>query len=365
MAGVAEAHAPDGDREGQLAGPVIDAIRRSDLPGLGLPQSLGGLAAEPSVLVKVLERVARGDAAAGWVTMIASTSASMAAYLPADGASEVFSEGTHSINAGVFAPMGTAIPVDGGFRISGRWPFGSGGLHAGWISGGCFVEGQADRRVMTAFFPADDIEILDTWHVSGLRGTGSHDFAATDVFVPERRTAHLHDNRPRCPDPLYRFPPFGLLALGIASVALGIGRGAVDDLIALAGGKTPTGSRRRLADRPAVQEAVARAEALIGSARAFLLDEVAEAWQRAQAGQIDERMRSRVRLACTHAVDQVKQAVDLMYRCGGGTSIYDSCRLQQRFRDINAATQHMMVAQPTWEVVGRVLLDVDTDTSSL
>jgi alkylation response protein AidB-like acyl-CoA dehydrogenase len=297
--------------------------------------------------------------------MIASTSSSMAAYLPEEGAREVFAEGTHSLNAGVFAPMGRAIPVEGGFRVTGRWPFGSAGLHAGWISGGCFVENQTDRTVMTAFFPASAVEILDTWHVAGLRGTGSNDFAVEDVFVPTRRTACLQIQEPRTDDPLYRFPPFGLLALGIAAVALGIGQGAIDDLRALASGKVPTGSRRRLAERPAIQEAVARAEAMVGAAESFLMTEVENAWRRAQEGHIDVTTRSRVRLACTHAVDQATQAVDLMYRAGGGTSIYESCRLQQRFRDIHTATQHMMVAQPTWEVVGRVLLDVETDTSSL
>jgi indole-3-acetate monooxygenase len=368
LASVAAAHAETADRAGRLSDEVVDAIRGSGLAGMGLPEELGGSASSPLVIVEVLERVARGDAAASWVTMIASTSALWGAYLPLDGGRRVFSRGAQTLTAGVFAPKGVAVETEGGFRVGGWWPFGSGSLHADWISAGCLVDRGAGPAgpVTTIFFPAERVSILDTWHVGGLRGTGSHDFRVEDEFVPVELTCSLQAQGPWCDAPLYAFPPFGMLALGIAGVALGVARGAIDDLLDLAVHKVPTGSKRTLADRPAVQEALSRSEARLGSARAFLTDEVGAAWQRAcDGGAVDLGVRARLRMAATHAVESSAEVVDAMYRAAGGTSIYDSCPLQQRFRDIHTATQHMMVAQPTWEVTGRVLLGLDTDVSAL
>jgi indole-3-acetate monooxygenase len=368
LAEVAAAHAEMADRGGRLSDDVVDALRDSGLAGMGLPEELGGSASSPLLIVEVLERIGRADAATAWVTMIASTSAIWGAYLPLEGGRRVFAQGSRSLTAGVFAPKGVAVETEGGFRVEGWWPFGSGSLHADWISGGCLVDRGAGPAgpVMTAFFPAERVSILDTWHVGGLRGTGSHDFRVEGEFVPAELTCSLQASGPWSEAPLYAFPPFGMLALGIAGVALGVARGAIDDLLDLAVHKVPTGSKRTLAGRPAVQEAVARSEARLGAARAYLTGEVGAAWQRAcDGGAIDVEVRARLRMAATHAVDCAAEVVDAMYRAAGGTSIYDSCPLQQRFRDIHTATQHMMVAQPTWEVAGRVLLGLDTDVSAL
>lgn len=368
LAEIARSHAAVGDRRGRLADPVVEAIRQSGLAGMGLPEELGGSASSPATIVTALERVATGDAAAAWVTMISSTSALWGAYLPIEGAQRIFSRGSETLTAGVFAPKGIARMSGDGFRVTGTWPFGSGSMHADWISGGCLVDRGAgpEGPVMTAFFPSEAVGIVDTWHVGGLRATGSHDFRVEDQWVPRDLTCSLQADRPWSDSPLYRFPPFAMLALGIAGVTLGIGRGAIDDLLDLAVNKVPTGSRRTLAERPAVQEAVARAETVLGSARAHVLHEVEEAWQAAQNGEpVDVTRRVRLRMAATHTVESAAAAVDGMYRAAGGTAIYDSSPLQQRFRDIHTATQHMMVAQPTWEVAGRVLLGIDTDTSTL
>jgi len=221
-----------------------------------------------------------------------------------------------------------------------------------------------DSRLM--LFPASDARIIDTWTVSGLRGTGSHDIAVDDLFVPASRSLSLITDRPRERGPLYVFPVFGLLALGIAAVALGIARRAIDELIRLAAGKTPTGSRRPLAERPVVQAQVAEAEAALGSARAFTFETVAAAWQAARAeGMLDVRQRALLRLAATHATLAAARAVDLAYHAGGGTAVYATSQLQRQFRDIHVVTQHMMVAPATLEVVGRILLGLDADTSTL
>jgi len=208
--------------------------------------------------------------------------------------------------------------------------------------------------------------VIDTWHVSGLRGTGSHDMAVEDLAVPAERTGSVISQQPLAAGPLYRFPVFGLLALTIAGVALGIGRAAIDDLVELAGAKTPTASRRSLAERASTQADIARAEAGLRSARAFLYESVAEAWEAATGGDtVPVDRRAELRLASTHATAAARAAVDIAYDLGGGTSIYETSPLQRRFRDVHAATQHMLVGTATWELTGRLLLGLPTDTAQL
>ena len=181
-----------------------------------------------------------------------------------------------------------------------------------------------------------------------------------------RPLALAHRGPAAHPRAALRLSVFGLLALGIAGVALGIARRALDELVALAGGKTPTGSRRFLAERPVIHAEVARAEATLGAARAFLAETVGAAWERAQAaGAIEVRERARLRLAATHATLASARAVDLMYGAGGGTAVYAASPLQRCFRDIHVATQHMMVAPATLELAGRILLGLEADSAML
>jgi alkylation response protein AidB-like acyl-CoA dehydrogenase len=187
-----------------------------------------------------------------------------------------------------------------------------------------------------------------------------------DLYVTTERSVALTTDRPRRGGTLYAFPVFGLLALGGASVAIGIARRAIEELVAMAATKTATLQRRRLAERPVVQAKVAEAEALLGSARAFLKDAIARAWDAAErGGAIPQGDRARLRLAASHATATCARAVDLMYTAGGGTSIYATSPLQRCLRDAHAVTQHVMVAEPTYELVGRVLLGVDADTAQL
>jgi indole-3-acetate monooxygenase len=202
--------------------------------------------------------------------------------------------------------------------------------------------------------------------VSGLRGTGSHDIAVRNLLVPATRSASLTHDRPVATGPLYAFPLFGLLAIGIASVALGIARRALDEIVALAGAKTPTAGRRTLSERSTIQAHVAEAEAAVGAARAFLHEVVGLGWDAARTrGAIDVPLRARLRLAATHATAASARAVDAAYTAGGGTSVYAESPLQRAFRDVHVVTQHMMVAPATWELTGRVLLGLETDTTML
>jgi alkylation response protein AidB-like acyl-CoA dehydrogenase len=305
--------------------------------------------------------------------MIGATSGVASAYLPDDAAREI-SGAPGSISGGAFAPLGRAIVVDGGYRVTGRWPFASGCEHCTWLMGGSVVVEQGTPRLLPSglpdsrlmLFPAGDARIIDTWTVAGLRGTGSHDIAVDDLFVPAARSFSLITDRPTRTGALYAFPVFGLLALGIAAVTLGIGRAAIDELVRLAGVKTPSGSRRRLAERAVIQVAIAEAEAVLGAARALVFEAVATAWAAAKAaGTIDVRLRARLRLAATHAAIAAARAVDLMYNAAGGTAVYATSPLQRHFRDVHAATQHVMIAPATLELVGRVLLGLDADTAML
>lgn len=358
---LARCEAVAAEQAGRLSDDVVGVIRSSGLPGLGLPGALGGFASPPVATTEVLERIATCDAASAWIVMIASTASLNAAYLPPAAADAIYANGSQTMTAGVFAPKGRGTRVEGGYRISGWWPFCSGSLHADWITGGFVVAGESTFRV--AFFPADQVEIIDSWHVMGLAATGSHDFRVDDCFVPEDHTIAPDIDQPWADEPLYRFPLYGMLALGVASVMLGIARGAIDDLVELATEKTPTGSRRTLAERPAVQQAIAQSEARLGSARAYMHDRIGEAWDLAVDGHpVEGTTRAGLRMAATHAAETAVDVVEAMFRVAGGTSIYRTSRLERRFRDVNTAAQHMMVSQPTWEMVGRALLGVGDHT---
>ena len=360
VAALAAHHAAEGERERRLAAPVVEAMAAAGVFRLLVPEAVGGLEVNPAELVETVEGIARGDAAAGWVGAIGATSGILLGYLTEDAAREVFTSPT-TILGGVFAPRGRAVPEGDGFRVTGRWPFASGCEHCDWLMGGAVVEGDLAPSLFLA--PRAEVEIVDTWHVAGLRGTGSHDIAIDGVLVPAGRAASLFTDTPVATGPLYAFPVFGLLAVAIAGVALGNARGALDDLVAL-GAKVPTAGRRSLAERPTVQAELAQAEAALRAARAGLLDAIARAWEHA-AGRLSEEHRLGLRLGATHAALTAADVATAAYRLGGGTALYESSPLQRRLRDAHAATQHMLVAPATYELGGRLLFGLPTDTSQL
>lgn len=359
------------ERERRLVPELVQAFRRAGIFRLCIPRALDGIEADVATMVRVIEECAYADGSAGWCAMIGATSGVVSAYLREDIAREIFSP-SGAIIGGVFAPRGKAVAGDGGYEVSGRWPFASGCEHCDWLMGGCFVvEGDGTQagpppapRMM--FFRAEDANIIDTWSVAGLCGTGSHDFSVSGLFVPQERSVSLITDRPLRDGPLYAFPVFGLLALGIAGVACGIARRAIDELKELAGAKVPSGSRRRLAERPLTQTHVAEAEAALRGARAYLFEAIARAWDLASRERsVSNAQRADLRLAATNAAVQCAVAVDLMYNAGGGSSIYASSPLQRCFRDIHVLTQHLMVSPATYELTGRLLLGLETDTTML
>jgi alkylation response protein AidB-like acyl-CoA dehydrogenase len=214
------------------------------------------------------------------------------------------------------------------------------------------------------FFDAADVAIHDTWHASGLRGTGSNDFSVDGARVPLGRSVEPLAGRREVPCPLAAFPNFSLLAAGVAAVSLGVARHALDELTELALGKHPQFSRRTISESGSVQADLAKAEGVLRSARAFLHDELERAWVVASSGgRVDVATRGRIRLACVHAAHSAAQVADVAYTLGGGSSVHESSPLQRCMRDAHVATQHLMVSTRMYETIGRLLFGHEVDTT--
>ena len=222
----------------RLPSDISDAFSRGGLFHALVPSELGGSEVHPSTLIEIIKQISKGDGAAGWNVMIGATTGLLAASLPEDYANQIYGGGPGVLTVGVTAPLRQAEVVDGGYRVSGRWPFGSGSQNAQWICGGSVIFDEDKQRVGNngvpqvhlMMFERTQVEIEDTWYVSGLRGTGSHHIKVSDQFVPEGR-AVLLGSRARVKKPLYQFPMLGLLALGVSSVSLGIGFKALDAIL--------------------------------------------------------------------------------------------------------------------------------------
>jgi alkylation response protein AidB-like acyl-CoA dehydrogenase len=350
------------DDDRQLPEELVALLGESGLLRAGAPVEVRGLELPPGVALRCAEAVARGNASAGWCVSIAITSSLLVAYLPASSRDALFGDG-RGVAAGVWAPRGTGRTVDGGVVVSGRWPFCSGIAHADMMFAGCLVDGQSVPSVVA--LRKEDLQILDTWHTLGLRGTGSHDTVADEVFVPADRVFSLFDG-PILDRPLYRFTVFGFVALSIAAAALGNARAAIDDLVELASAKKGLGSTRTLAERPATQAAVATAESALSAARALYYQAIEAGWRASQDGEgVSVGARNRLRLAATHAVRTSADVVRDMYDLAGGSAIYDGAPLQRRFRDAYTATAHFQVNEASRELPGRILLDQPADVAML
>ncbi|OYU14164.1 MAG: hydrolase [Alphaproteobacteria bacterium PA4] len=372
LAPVIAGRAADTEAQRRLPADLAAQIAAAGLFRMAVPRRLGGAEAPPADILTALEILGQADAATGWCVMIAGTTALAAAWLPDHHAEAIFADPA-AITGGVFAPMGKAIVDGDDFIVSGRWAWASGSANCQWLIGGAVIlddgvmrtlpNGGPDHRMM--FMPASSVELIDTWDTLGMRGTGSGDMAASNVRIPADRSVSFMTDAPRDPGPLYAFPPFGLLALGIAAVASGNALAALADFRALATAKKAAGSSRTLAERGTVQSDYARAEADLHAARALADVSVARAWAEAQSGALSLDTRARLRLAATHLTRTAAEVTRTAYDLAGGTAVYTSHPLQRRLRDAHVATQHMMIAPPTWELTGRVLLGLPTDATAL
>lgn len=362
LADLVAANADEAERQRRLPAATVEALVGAGLMRMGVPAAYGGPEADPLTMLRVIERVAHADGAAGWCTMIASTTSTQALFLPPAWAKEVYGD-PNVVTGGVFAPNGVGVVADDTITVTGRWPWGSGTQHCQWILGGTVCDDDAFRL---CWFGAADVEFHDTWYTSGLRGTGSLDFSVDGVTVPIEHTIQPLLTRPTIDTALAGFPNFTLLAAAVAAVSLGIGRRALDELVALAQGKRPLFSARTLAQSPFSQIELARAEAVLRAARAFLHDEVAGAWDTAVAGdRVDVPARIGIRLAAVEAARRGAEAADIAFTLAGGSSVYSTNVLQRCQRDAHIPTQHLQVAPKLYETLGRGLFGQDIDTAML
>lgn len=354
------AEAPSAEAERTMSPPLAKAFSEAGLFRMSVPPKWGGTATELSDQLEVIERVAAYDGAAGWCVMIASTTSVLAGHLDEAVLDEVFGADPLASACGVYAPKGLATAVDGGYRVKGRWPFASGCLHSAWRVGGAMIGGSERPRMKLMMFRAEDTMVHDTWHVAGLRGTGSHDIEVDDVFVPDARAIDPGLGDPKQDGLLYRMPLFGFLAAEVAAAGLGIGRASIEAFKELATRKTPMGAKRSLADRGTVQVLVANAEANVRAGKALLLEAARDCEKKLSEGvRLGAEERLSLRLAANHAVRCSTEAVDSMYKAGGGTSLYERSPLQRHLRDIHTVTQHAMVNMSIDELCGRALLGRD------
>jgi alkylation response protein AidB-like acyl-CoA dehydrogenase len=349
------------ERERRLPSEAVEALRGAGLFHLTVPRDLNGLQVEPVLLLQVIEEVAAADGSAGWCVMIATQNGALAGFM--DRAAAEATVGSGGIFAGVARPIGRAVPRDGGFVVSGRWPFASGSSYADWFAAECLrYDGDGDQPETDAagnkvsymaFLPREQVTVHDTWHTTGLRGTASNDFGVEGVFIPERFVLRMF------PAPWHPWPFYRTLALMFTTHgahALGLGRAAVEAAIEGARRKIGWGTDRPLAEQGRLQLQVAEAFVLVESAREHLHGATQRLWDAAQRGEDLGRLNARVRLATSHAASASWRAVDLLHGALGTSSVFQGNPLERQFRDMRTAAAHVMVGPLTYEAAGRVEL---------
>lgn len=358
------------EAERRLAPQVVDALRTLGAFRLAVPRAYGGLELDPMTQVRVVEELSRMDGSVGWCAMISSAGSFSGAFLTPAVAQRMFGSIEFSL-AGQVVPVGCAELVEGGYRVTGQYRFGSGCQHASAIAGGCVVfaegkprqlHGRPEVRVM--LFPPSACKILDTWHTTGLAGTGSHDFIVENVFVPFEESWSFAE-RPQCSGPLYRFPPLFLVTH--AGVPLGIARAAIDAVIELATHKElmPDPHKlfgsRLLREESRVHEIIAVTEGALAAARSFVYSTLEELWEtlgRSEKPSPRQRALYRIMLIDAHRV--AKEVVTTMYDLAATSAIYRSHPLDRLMRDILTACQHGVVHPKMYRPAGRLLLGLES-----
>ena len=340
---------------------LVQSMKEADMFSLSMPREWGGPEVDPITQMRVVEALSTKDGSVGWTAMLGLHSGFFITYLDQAAARRMYTD-LGAFTGGVTKPAGTAVAVSGGYQVSGRWTFGSCCQHSTWLFSGCIVveDGQPRRglngapEIRLCYLPGDAVEVIDTWTSTGLRGTGSHDYAISDFFVPSEHTFDPLHSPSRRSEPLYGMRNMHLSNLG--AIPLGIARAAIDSVVELAEHKV-TRIDTALANEAHVHAALGRAESLVGSARAFLFDALEDIWASLVGGTaVSARQYALYRLSVCNAYEASVQAVDLMYKTASGTSLYASHPLDRYFRDIHTASQHFVVSTKIVEAAGRVLL---------
>jgi alkylation response protein AidB-like acyl-CoA dehydrogenase len=373
LAPVLREHTEETERERRLSPPVLAALHDAGLLRMCTPRSLGGLEVDPLTRALVIEEIAGHDTAAGWTLANPLDWAYLCARLPDAGAEEIYGRGAHVVIAAQFGRPMQAAPAQGGYRITGHAPCVSNCYDATWIATTATVmageparaEDTGGPEVVMAYLPRDSCHVIDTWHVMGMRGTGSHDVAVTDVFVPTARTFPLvPEFTPgvHYQGPLYRFPLVGMVASNLPPLLLAVARRAIAEVAALAQSKVPVAASTVLRERASAQAKLAQAEALVRAGRVFLYETLRETWEATVAGEsLALRHKADVLLASTHAVQSAVLAVELMYRMAGTSAVYTRSPLERAFRDVEVLRHHAFGAETRYETVGQVYLGLPPD----
>ena|SRR5437867_1000300 len=360
------------DAARELPRDLFEALADAGMFHLAFPRSLGGAELDLPTYIEVIEEIGKADASTGWIVNQNSIFATYGARMPRDVARAIWVDTPRAVVANTPAATAKGVVVPGGYRVTGRQGFSTGCRHAAWLAAHAQIIENGQPRIengqpvgLYLIVPVAEAEILDTWRVRGMRGTGTHHFAVNDVFVPAERSLHPASAPLLETGPLYRIPRTLLFASGDASVALGLARTTLNAFFELAGAKTPRATQALLRDQPMAQNAVGHAEAHLRTARAFLVEAVREMWAAATAGAITLDQRAALRLATTHAIRQAAQIVDTAYNLAGATAIYDDHPLQRYFQDAHVITQHLQGRLSHYELVGRHWLGLPIDQTRL
>lgn len=356
-------HSAEGECNRRVPATVIGAMKDAGLMRLMTPESLGGLELDPVTSARIFEEIARFDSAASWILQAANSGDFYCARLPDEGAQEIHADGPDVMIALSVHPPMRAVPVDGGYRVTGQSNLGSGISDCDWLM--VLMQPSGEEGLRGAFLPRREVTVVDTWHSMGMRGTDSNTASVDDAFVPATRTWRLQptfEPGSHFRGPLYRYPSLGEGIVVLAPVALGVARLAIDEFKRLALGKTPFMSATSLSERPVAQLALGKAEAVLWAARSFFYDTAGEAWERTVAGQASTREeKGRLMLAAVHLMQSCVEAVDHVCRVAGTSGIYRRSPLERAFRDVHTARHHGWVSETRYATWGQIALGLEPD----
>jgi alkylation response protein AidB-like acyl-CoA dehydrogenase len=357
---IVDAHRQEMDRMRRLPTEVFDAIAEAGLLKLWLPRALGGWQLSPADFMEVVEAAATVDGSVGWIVGNGGGISRAGGYLEEAVARALFDPAAAFVVA-TNGAVGEAVPVEGGFRIRGRWPFASGIHHASTVAPACRV-GSGDKQgtVLLCYVPARHAEVIDNWQVSGLRGSGSCDYELADVFVAREYTHDMLAPPARQPGVVYRWPAVSAFAMTVSVVPLGIARAALDTFEADLAARARAGTTAALRDRELIQSELGRAEALHAAARAYLrsaTQELSEALEHGGDGLV--RARAMYRTACSHAAESAIRIAEMVSAAAGAVSIWEAHPLERQVRDIQAAAKHVAMSPNNYVVAGRLCLGLD------
>ena len=362
IAPVVREHAAEAERQCRLPDATVHAVTVAGLFRMFTPQSLGGSEIDPLSVFRIIEALSGIDSATGWNVAASLFIIRFVAALPDETPEMFFANSPDTVFAGTVFPIGKAVPVEGGYRVIARGRFGSGSNQAQWIMMFATIEGTSTDApsAVGVFFSPEEVVNQNNWCSLGMRGTGSHDIDAIDVFVPRARTFPLLPGLApgkHFQGPLYRYPYIGHTAALVPPVALSIGRSAVEDLCALVEVEGAATAGKPLKERARLHSHLGTAKAAVDSARALLREVIQETWEVVVRGEsLTLKQRADLQLAQANAAANAFTAVELVMRAAGTSAIFPRHSLERHFRDITTLRQHAIFSENRFETAGRLYL---------